>query len=355
MDYKYFPVLRARQQEIDVLQKFDFGDRMVPLIEIIKEKDRKDNQRSPFQIYSDIITNTQAEKVLMDLPIYLAPKVSTSAEVRTFFLSTISRLDERVEFYVQFSAMAEKLIPVISILEPISEERDTLIRQFDALSDIFPQLAFRIYNERFDLAFEQLQQLVLRDNDIIIYDLEKTSITNPIVKKHRKYLRDIFPDNFQVVIRSAINTDIQNVDLEHEQVISLADNSLMELFSLPQYGFDAFGDYAGVKRDDLNAGGGISPGMVFYNPDDNLYYGYRGPTKNLSEFETTIIPAVLNSGYVQHWVNTGSQYVNGNLGYDRLVRISQNEEPAKNQAKYKWISIMHYLHSMKTLIEQGAI
>ena len=353
MDYKYFPVLRARQQEIDVLQKFDFGDRMVPLIEIIKEKDRKDNQRTPREIYSEIISKVSAEKVLIDLPIYLTPKVSTSAEVRTFYLSTISRLDARIAFYAQFSAQADRLIPVISILEPISDDTDTLIKQFESLAGIFPQLAFRIYNERFDHAFSQLQQLALRENDLIVYDLETANITSPLVIKHRKYLDSIFKDTFQVVIRSAINTEIQNVGLEHGEVIGQADNSLKDLFALPQYHFNAFGDYAGVKRDDLNAGGGISPGLVFFNPDENLYYGYRGPTKDLAEFERTIIPAVLGSGYVQEWVKTNSPYVVDNPGYERLISITKGE-PSKNQAKYKWISIMHYLHSIRTLIAAGA-
>ena len=353
MDYKYFPVLRARQQEIDVLQKFDFGDRMIPLMEIIKEKDRKDNQRSPLEIYSEIILKINAKKILIDLPIYLVPKVSTSAEVRTFYLSTISSLDARIAFYAQFADLSERLIPVISILEPISEDTDTLIKQFESLSGIFPQLALRVYNERFDLAFGQLQQLPLRKNDLILYDLETANITSPLVIKHRKYFDSIFKETFQVVIRSAINTEIQNVGLEHGAVVAQADNSLKDLFALPQYHFNAFGDYVGVKRDDLNAGGGISPGLVFFNPDENLYYGYRGPTKDLAEFEKTIIPAVMESGYVQDWIKTNAPYIVGNPGYDRLISIIKGE-PSKNQAKYKWISIMHYLHSIKTLIEAGA-
>jgi hypothetical protein len=355
MEFKYFPVLRARQQEIDVLQKFDFGEQMVPLIEIIKEKDRKDNLRSPVEIYSEIISKVKAKKVLMDLPIYLIPKVSTSSDVRTFFLSTISNLNTRISFYSQFFAISDKVIPVISILEPVSEDRDTLIRQFEVLSGIFPQLAFRIYTERFDIAFSQLKELTLREDDLIIYDLEKTNMTSPIVVKHRKYLDDIFKKNFQVVIRSAINTEIQNVNLEHGEVIGQADNSLKDLFTLRQYHFNAFGDYAGVKRDDLSAGGGISPGLVFFNPDENLYYGYRGPTKNLAEFETTIIPAVLESGFVKDWVKTGSAYIKDNPGFDRLIDISAGLEPSKSQAKYKWISIMHYLHCIKVLIQEGLV
>jgi len=61
----------------------------------------------------------------------------------------------------------------------------------------------------------------------------------------------------------------------------------------------------------------------------------------------------LGSGCVQNWINTNAPYVFGNPGYDRLLSIV-NGERSKNQAKYKWISIMHYLHSIKTLIEAGA-
>lgn len=355
MEYKYFPVLRARQQELDVLQKFDFGDKMVPILEIIKEKDRKDNQRTPLEIYGDIICKVNAQKVLVDLPIYLSPKVSTSAEVRTFYLSTISRLDQRIAFYSQFSELSDRFVPVISILEPVSEEHDTLIKQFDALTEIFPQIAIRIFYDRFDIAISQLQLITLREQDIIIYDLETSNVTNPIVIKHKKSLDLLYKDKFQVVVRSAINNDIQNVGLDHEEVIVQADNSLKDLFQLPQYRFNAFGDYAGVKRDELNAGGGISPGLMFFNPEENLYYGFRGPTKDLSEFERTIIPAVLEMGFVKSWINTGSPFILDNPGYDRLLNIRYGKEPSKNQAKYKWISIMHYLHCIRTMIRLGEL
>ncbi|MES2416749.1 MAG: hypothetical protein V4541_01105 [Bacteroidota bacterium] len=355
MNYKYFPVLRVRQQEIDVLQKFEFGNQIIPILEIIKEKDRKDNIETPLDIYSKIITKIKAEKVLMDLPIYLSPKVSTSAEVRTFFLSTISNLNSRIAFYSQFNELSERIIPVISILEPVSNDSETLIKQFEQLSIIFPQIAIRIFYDKFDIAISELQLINLRDNDIIIYDLETANITNPIVTKHKKNLDLLYKDYFQVIIRSAINTDIQNITLDHEEVIGQADNSLKDLYKLPQYRFNAFGDFAGVKRDELTAGGSISPGLVFFNPEENLYYGFRGPTKNLSEFEQTIIPSVLEMGFIKEWQANGSAFIIDNPGYDRLVNIRDGKEPSKSQAKYKWISIMHYLHCIKTMIIQGII
>ncbi len=195
-----------------------------------------------------------------------------------------------------------------------------------------------------------MQLITLREQDMIIYDLETANITNPVVIKHKKSLDLLYKDKFQVVLRSAINNDIQNVGLDHEEVIVQADNSLKDLFRLPQYHFNAFGDYAGVKRDELNSGGGISPGLMFFNPEENLYYGFRGPTKELEEFERTIIPAVLEMGFVKNWVNTGSPFIQNNPGYDRLLNIRDGKEPSKSQAKYKWISIMHYLHCIKTMI-----
>ena len=49
----YFPIFRSRQQEILVLRSFSFENKMTPLIEIIKEKDRSNNQKSSFEIYSE--------------------------------------------------------------------------------------------------------------------------------------------------------------------------------------------------------------------------------------------------------------------------------------------------------------
>lgn len=355
MDFKYFPVLRARQQEIDVLQKFVFGEQIVPIVEIIKEKDRKDNAESPLTIYSKLINNIQAPKVVLDLPIYLSPKVSTSAEVRTFYLSTISDLYNRIAFYNQFEALSDRVVPVISVLEPVSSEHETLIKQFEQISPLFPQVAFRIFYNNFDSAMAQIQNIDLRADDLIIYDLDTTNITNPIVIKHKKSLDLLYKNKFQVIVRSAINTDIQNTTLDHEEVIGQADNSLRDLFKMTPRSFNAFGDYAGVKKDELSSGGGISPGLVFYNPDENLYYGFRGPTKNLMEFEHTIIPSVLNMGFVDEWRKTNSPYIQNNPGFDRLLNIINGHEPSRSQAKYKWIAIMHYLHCIKVMINNGEI
>ncbi len=350
MAYKYFPCFRVRQQEIDILKSFQFPNTIIPLVEIVKEKDRKNRLDDGDVIYSDLVNSIQAEKVIVDLPIYLEISVSTSVEVSKFVLSTIRDLDQRIAFYQNFTAQSNKVIPVISSLNPHSDEADTMIKQFDALRVTFQHIAFRLFINRFDESLKELKKITLREGDIILYDLDTVEITSPLAVKHRKELDSAFPGRFRAVIRSAINTDIQNVRLDHASIVPEANNSLRDLYQT--YKFDAFGDYVGVKKDELTSGGTISPGFIMFNPEDNVYIGFKGKAKSLTEFEATIVPAALNTEFVTRWKAASSPYYVGNGGIEKLEDINNKKESGKNQAKFKWISMMHYLHCMKTWIDQ---
>lgn len=143
------------------------------------------------------------------------------------------------------------------------------------------------------------------------------------------------------------------LSLDHGDIVAEADNSLLEVFKVVLK-TEAFGDYAGIKKDDLNAGGTISPGFIFYDPIDNLYYGYKGSIKDLSEFEATIVPAVLNSAVVNILKASHADFVNAdNYGYRLLLDIQAGTEKGKSQAKFKRISIEHYLHCMKVKADRG--
>ena len=51
----YMPVFRVRQQEVLAMKHFDFGDSIYPLLEIVKEKTRKNDQNTFEEIYSGLI------------------------------------------------------------------------------------------------------------------------------------------------------------------------------------------------------------------------------------------------------------------------------------------------------------
>lgn len=346
MDLKYTPIFRARQQEIIVLRNYDFGDKIYPLVEIIKEKDRKNNSKTTFEIYSELINNITAEKMFLDLPVYLKINNSTNDEVVAFSRSIIEDIEERIAFFNQFAGLNERVIPIISSLLLKTGEIG-IERQVEELRSNFPSLAFRTFHNTFESDLEQLKNSIV-DTDYFIYDLDITSISNPLFRRHRRYISEISNSN-KIILRSAINTDIQNVKLNHGNIISEADNILLEEYKQGDL-FGAFGDYCGVKKDDLTSGGTISPGFIIYDPYENMYYGYKGAIKSLDEFENTIVPNVLDSEMLTRLQTDYQQYIEDNEGVELLESIRAGSEPSRNQAKYKKISILHYLHCMKTNI-----
>ncbi len=343
------PVFRARQQEIIVLKETQFGNKIIPLIEIIKEKDRKNNQLSSFEIYSDLVNSIQASNVFVDLPVYIQLSNSSNAEVVVFSRNIIENLQARIDFLSQFAKIT-KFVPVISGLLHKTGEFNTIRKQFNELKDIFPVIAFRTYHNTIEQEESEIIECLRPEKDILIYDIDNISITSPVFRMQRSIINNINAYK-KVFVRSAIGNEIQNTKLEHERIVAEADNSLIEMYD--RYNFEAFGDYVGIKKDLLTSGGTISPGLIFYDPTLNLYYGYKGTIKRLEEFKDTIVPAVLRSNYITNLETNFQQYITNNKGVETMKLINLGHESGKSQAKFKKIAMTHYLHCMKTSIEDG--
>lgn len=361
MKYKYIytPVFRSRQQENSVLTSFDFGDKILPLVEIIKEGDRVLKNGTPqiyIQRYKKLLTNVNSKKILLDLPVYLRVGANTNQEVIRFFRGIISNLQRRIDYYNNYITLNRKIIPVISSLTPQTGQTDTIIAQFNALSPNYQRVAFRLFLNDFQDSINEIRSCI-RETDIIIYDIHTSSTGNPSVITNSGTIYSDFRDNHRILIRSAINTEIQNVDLVHGRIVGAADNSLLTSYKRTPLKYNSFGDFVGIKKDDITEGGSISPGFIIYDPIDNVFYGYRysGDNRELNQFEITIIPSVLNSQFMQELRNHHNHFLSNNPGYDTLENIHAGNESGRNQAKFKKISMEHYLHCIKTLIDRGEL
>lgn len=349
----YMPTFRARQQEMIVLRSFEFGERIFPLIEIVKEKDRSNNQQTFQEIYTGLVAAIHSEKVFVDLPTYFRDASGMQDEVVSFNRTVLSNIDNRLAHYNLFAAQNQKVIPVVSSLLLKTGELNTITQQYQNLKQTFPSVAIRTFTNTFNNDLDEIRALLTAE-DFLIYDIhEGVGMTSPVIKKDITTL-DTITLPWKIALRSAINTDIQNVRLNHGDIVYEADNSLRDIFNQLLH-FNAFGDFAGIKKDDLTSGGTISPGFILYNPADNLYYGYKGTVKNLAEFETTIVPDVLASPVAAAILASNPAYLNDqNEGWNTLLRI-QGGETGKSQAKFKKISIEHYLHCMRIAIAAGLI
>lgn len=354
----YMPTFRVRQQEVLVLKNFDFGQNMYPLIEIVKEYDRsrQRDQRSFEDIHNELIDSINARFVFVDLPLYLKQSGAVKDEVITFYRSVISKQNIRCEYLKKLRSQRNKAIPVISSYLSKTGDEGSIKQQFDSLHEDFERIAFRLFPLTFKEDFNVVSQIA-RPNDYLIMDLD---IINPFPKSPP--LRPIvsslntFTTCCKILLRSAINTEIQNVKLDHGQVVFDADNSQIDVEIMKDFGVNATGDFVGIKKDDLTAGGTISPGFIYYDAVENQYYGYRADYKALSQFETKIVPDVLASEATQRMNNAVPPFVaQDNLGYATLQNIKDGHESGKSQAKFKRIAMEHYLYCIKKKIEKGEL
>lgn len=369
---KYMPVFRSRLQEIGVLKSFDFGDRIYPCIEIIRELDRynskptkakgifKQNNKTFEDIYLPLISCIKAPRVFVDLPIHLKPTKGMNPFTIKFLSTVVANREKRTEYLKKFIPLSSKVIPIISSYLGITGERKSIILQEQELRPHFKNLAFRTYFETFPRDIIQIKESI-QPNDYIIMDWGELELDLQD-EDQKEIVTELRKLNCTIIIhRNPFPKEIRISSLVHGDIVSSIDNSLLDNYR--HFAGSSFSDYAGIKKDNIDNGGVISPGLIFYDAIINKFFGFRykdgshkkGEEKpKIEEFETTIIPAVINSKSVKSMHSNQLNFLGvENKGWVLIKNINSGVESGKNAAKFKRISMEHYLHCIKTKIANG--
>jgi len=363
---RYMPIFRVRQEESKVLKSFDFGNGVYPCLEIIKELDRlppkfknplkkpsKPKKEKTFEdVYLPLIEDIKAERVFVDLPVHLKPIRGMQKPSLHFLTKVVSKREMRTEYIKKFIPFASKVIPVISTYVEITGEQGSITLQEKEIRQHFKTIAFRTFFNTYTRDISQIRDLV-QDDDYIIMDwgeMELDSDDGDI----RDITEDLNKLDCNVIIhRNPFPKGITMKGIDHGKIVEIIDNSLLDKYS--NFAGDCFSDYTGIKKDDISDGGTISPGFFYYDAVENIFYGYRyrNGFRILKEFETTIVPAVIESDATKRMQIHSSDYLgNNNKGWSIIKNISLGET-GKKAGKFKRISMEHYLHCMKTKISNG--
>ncbi|MDB5229675.1 MAG: hypothetical protein JWN76_480 [Chitinophagaceae bacterium] len=354
---KYMPIFRVRQEEIKVLRRFDFGHRMFPCLEILKEHIREtDRGKKSFEeTHLELIASIKSLKVFVDLPVHYNERGGGKKKdaVINFVRGVVGNREKRTEYMIKLVPAADRIIPVISTYFNRTSERKTILLQESALRPYFKQLAFRTFPESFERDIAQIKAAAKR-NDYLIVDLgtEPPDSEEEAFSPTLDTLRD-FTECEVVILRSAVNTEVRNVDLHDGKVVPSIDNSLINLYQ--EFYASAFGDYAGIKKDNVTTGGGqVSPGFIYYDATSNRFYGYKGRIKHLDEFKNHIVPAVIASKPTLRMRRAALAYLDrSNMGWQLLQDILSGTENGRSMAKFKRISMEHYLACIQKRIDAG--
>lgn len=364
----YIPVLRMRQEEKKVLTSFDFGEDIYPYVEIFKEFERLPPKprlnaktkipREPkhfHEIYIPTLKSIKSEKVFVDLPVHLKLSTKMKKEVIEFLRSVIGDRKVRTEYLLSLNSLSDKIIPVISTYSQRTGEPNSIVLQESDLRVGYDTLAFRTSELTFSNDMNQITSIA-QPHDYLFVDLENYDLCKAedlaVLQDMFDYLKAFNKCNV-VLLKNPINNTIKNFELDHGMCIDVIDNSLMNKFE--GLAAHCFADYAGIKKDPIEGGGGISPGFIFYDAVENKFYGYKGSTRReLIDFENIIVPDVLRSDSAARMQGSSLDYLGvENKGWKIIENIWDEVESGKNQAKFKRISMEHYLHCIKIKIIAG--
>jgi hypothetical protein len=351
---KYVPIFRGRQEELKVLKSFNFGERIFPCLEIIKGPVKP---KTFEDTYLPVIGWAKARRVFVDLPVHLKILDEMKPDTLTF-LTAITDMKIRTAYLKTLKLLPNKVIPVISTYVHIKGAPGSITAQATALRKIFPVLAFRTFMNTFNRDLPQIQAEVT-PQDFIMMDWEESELDDQDGDQ-MDIVASLARLNCTVIVhRNPFPPSLTNSGLHHGTVIHDIDNCLLNKYS--DFGGSCFSDYAGIKKDSVVEGGTISPGFIYYDAIDNEFCGFRykngGHKKDqvkpqIQEFETTIVPAVISSDASRRMMASPLKYLsNENSGWQTLKNIEKHLESGLNQAKFKRISMGHYLHCIKTRIE----
>lgn len=338
---KYVPVVRYRQEERAALKQLALSSKIMPLIEIVTEKPHSSMKKPFSELYAAEFASFEGP-FMVDLPTHLRLSRSTSHNVRNFLLP-LKRDRTLVVGRLLDLAGVQGLIPVLSYDPQTQYAHGTLVSEAQALKSRFSRLAFRVFAEATSSLLDELKS-VATVNDIAVLDIGVTPHGNQRLEPLYERFRALKATTScsLVIVRSALSPQLTNIGLVDGQPIVNADDSLRDTY--PTYGFDAFGDFAGIKKDALRRGGSVSPGVIYYFRDGGMYVGYRGREGNVSEFASHIVPNLTQS---EHWRLMSRRHKASCPGCRYIQDVLAGTESGRSQGMWKRVSMMHYLYTME--------
>lgn len=374
-ELKYMPILRLRQWELAVLKNFYFGKQMFPCVEIVREKEsndlplKKTTQKAKVpakktlsfeEYHGPILWKIHSEKVFVDLPTHMKPEKGMYKDVVKFIKTVTTVRKQKTAYLIKLKNYSQKIIPVISTYSQITGEPNSIKLQEADLRVHFNTLAFRTFPLTFENDLKQIES-VAQSQDFLIVDLGDyiADPTNddiiPIVEKLKNFNKCHI-----TIVRSAMDHDLTNVGLEPGVKVFEADNRVLTTYK--DLSGNSFGDYAGIKKDKVLEGRGISPGFVIFNPLENEFYGFRGAVdekgkskQQLEDFADIIIPSVMACPIIDMMQQSLLPFLGpNNRGWLILEKMYKKiDKGTQSPGKFKFISMEHYLHCIRTKIDAG--
>lgn len=347
MNFKYVPILRNLQAEIAAITNLNLSDKIIPLIEIVKEKPRI-NSKDNFVCFNKKYLEQLSNYFFVDIPMYINITNKTESLVKNFLSPIYSNPITRASYLIALSSIAsQKMIPVVSYNPNVSYVKNIIIQQTSILRSHFKKIGFRMFEPCSNEIIGELKKVITQD-DTILLDIGNRKHTDKSLQNLYSAINGIkLTCNCKtVIIHRALTDKIKNTGLVDNNIVPEAITNLLYYYNT-NYNFDAFGDFAGIKVSSLEKIPVTSPAYIHYYNLSNQYIGFKGIFKKTSTFESMVLPKYTTSKY---WSSLSNKHKTSCYGC-KLIQGMLNGSVKVNYApRWKTLTICHYIKSVDEIL-----
>lgn len=307
----YVPVMKNRKEEVSFLKSQNslFSDRIIPLIEVISNtyetkykldengdleyiaktgkngRERRSRIKLP-KTDEDIITIPDLVKKVCNKDIFVdyfrfsVGEYTGNLNYSKIELSlTNSRSIESYKKCILELCQFGNIIPVISIKKGLEFNEIDLKAFTDEIRGFDRPLGIRITSNIFNNYSSKIEK-ILQKGDYLFFDIREEDIESQFMELEE--FSDFQIDATKILLNSPRKRELRNTAYEESGVTELINNSVAETYQ--DYGFDGYGDFAGLKDtlpEDAGSNGTGSAMGLLYDKDINAFRVYRNPDTSL--------------------------------------------------------------------------
>lgn len=343
---KYIPLLLSFEGELKALKNQDFSSKVIPLIQIVKDKKTETGKKSVLDDIESLIKLKSENNFFITIPRNLdLSKKKLKGTVQRFFQET-----EKNNSYITILERFNKYPNVIPVLEVNVDKY--IIGELKNLKEKFSQdsnvLCYKVDAKNFEHIKDELSGLI-SDKDYLIYDLsasnfDKKSVRNEIkeINKLKKIIK------FKSVVIRQIYNELtfskypDRVIEDNDEAYDCIDLDYYNDYS--EYDFDFYGDWAGIRNNPIYDGGSSYPTYLTTEINTFTHHGFKGKPKDITSYEKVVLPKYLSS---EHWNKLiNSKHKENCYGCSYIKKFKEGTEKANDATKWKCITISHFISTM---------
>lgn len=345
---KYIPYLYSLDGELSALAKQNFSSNICPLINIVKDKKTSVSSKSMLDDLYSIIKFKSSNNFLVNIPMNLElTKKKLKNPIEKFYGDIESNTKYQLSILKRFEKL-KNVIPVIDVnllkynLGDLQKFRSQLNSQ---------KVAYIFYAKKSSSLLKELTTLI-KQNDILIYDLDVLNFYQKSVKNEIKQINNLKTSiGFKTLIIKQIYKDLTFFKLPNREILSndpgydCIDSDFFDDFS--SFNFDHFGDHCGIRNIPIYQGGQSYPGFIGINTNNFSHFGFRGIEKDITSYSSSLLPNIINSNY---WNNVLSHIHKKHCygcseikRFNNLNILKNRSNPINNATAWKTITICHYI------------